>query len=129
MQTHPEHGEGVQANCHTDVVHDTRPEIARGNAQVPFFIGIRCFHNDRDDCQNRFEPGILQNTSLHGQEGMRVRDVNLLETVVKWPSMRNRRTAMGHNNYGPLSSKEIYEKLEKGIDGESLLTSMLSEPV
>ena len=51
---------------------------------------------------------------------MRVRDVNLREEVVERPSMGDRRTAMGHDNHGPLAAEEVDEELEEGIDRECL---------
>ena len=120
MQTHPEHGKRVETYRHADIIYDTCPEIPRAEPNKALFIRVVCLHYDGGEGQNGLQPSILQDATFDSEKGVGVRDVNLGEEVIHRPGMRDGRTAVGHDNDGPLAAEEVDEELEEGVDGECL---------
>lgn len=46
---------------------------------------------------------------------MRVRYVNFRKTVIEWPDMRNRSSAVHHDDEGSLAADEVDQELKEGV--------------
>lgn len=117
----PEHGQGVQTYGDADVVDDALPEVARANADVAFFVDARGLHDDASQCEQRLDPSVLKDAALHGEEGMRVGDVELGQHQAHGPRVGDGCSACHEDDEGALAADEVDEQLQEGVDGEGLV--------
>lgn len=83
-------------------------------------ISAGCLHGNRGNGKRRLDPRVLEYTSLNGEEGVRVGNVDLGEAVVEWPEVRDGLATVHHDYKRAFAADEVNEELEEGIDCESL---------
>ena len=62
----------------------------------------------------------MQDTTLNGKKCMGVGDIDFGKTVIERPRMIDRLPSIHHYDEGTFAADEVYEELEKGVDGKGL---------
>lgn len=120
MHANPKEAERVQTDCHADVVYDAAPEITGRRSDVALLIRACSLHYDRTDAQQRFQPSILKDSSLDRQECVWIGDIDLGQDVIQGPEMMYGGSSVGQNDQFSFATDVVDQKLEEGVDGESL---------